>query len=85
MRDAGTTLSFGSSKVQATTLRNTPAAHQIAQPPATGASTHGSGFWGNVSWQRFNGLEVTGLVAKRFLSLPYGIVSAHSRHLNLHM
>jgi hypothetical protein len=38
-----------------------------------------------VSWQRFNGLEVTGLVAKRFLSLPYGIVSAHSRHLNLHM
>jgi len=36
---------------------------------------------GKVSWQHFNGLEVTGLVAKRFLGLPYGIVSAHSRHV----
>jgi len=54
--------------------------------PTTGnRCQHACGFWGNVSWQRFNGLEVTGLVAKRFLSLPYGIVSAHSRHLNLHM
>jgi hypothetical protein len=26
---------------------------------------------GKVSWQHFNGLEVTGLVAKRFLGLPY--------------
>jgi len=34
-----------------------------------------------VSWQHFNGLEVTGLVAKRFLGLPYAIVSAHSRHV----
>ena len=36
---------------------------------------------GKVSWQHFNGLEVTGLVAKRFLGLPYAIVSAHSRHV----
>jgi hypothetical protein len=36
---------------------------------------------GKVSWQHFNGLEVTGIVAKRFLGLPYAIVSAHSRHL----
>ena len=36
---------------------------------------------GKVSWQHFNGLEVAGLVAKRFLGLPYGIVSAHSRHV----
>jgi len=36
---------------------------------------------GKVSWQHFNGLEVTGLAAKRFLGLPYAIVSAHSRHL----
>jgi hypothetical protein len=36
---------------------------------------------GKVSWQHFNGLEVTGLVAKRFLGLPMPIVSAHSRHV----
>lgn len=28
----------------------------------------------------FNGLEVTGIVAKRFLGVPYVSVSAHSRH-----
>ena len=31
--------------------------------------------------QHFNGLEVTGIVAKRFLGMPYAIVSAHSRHV----
>jgi hypothetical protein len=36
---------------------------------------------GKVSEQHFNGLEVTGIVAKRFLGLPYAIVSAHSRHV----
>ncbi len=36
---------------------------------------------GKVSGQDFNGLEVTGIVAKRFLGLPYAVVSAHSRHL----
>ena len=36
---------------------------------------------GKVSRQHFNGLEVTGIVAKRFLGLPYVIVSAHSRHV----
>jgi len=36
---------------------------------------------GKVSQQHFNGLEVTGIVAKRFLGLPYAIVSAHSRHV----
>jgi hypothetical protein len=36
---------------------------------------------GKVSHQHFNGLEVTGIVAKRFLGLPYAIVSAHSRHV----
>jgi hypothetical protein len=34
-----------------------------------------------VSRQHFNGLEITGIVAKRFLGLPYTIVSAHSRHV----
>jgi hypothetical protein len=29
----------------------------------------------------FNCLEVTGIVAKRFLGLPYTTVSAHSRHI----
>jgi hypothetical protein len=29
----------------------------------------------------FNGLEVTGIVAKRFLGMPYATVSAHSRHI----
>ena len=31
--------------------------------------------------QDFNGLEVTGIVAKRFLGVPYVTVSAHSRHV----
>jgi hypothetical protein len=29
----------------------------------------------------FNALEVTGIVVKRFLGVPYTIVSAHSRHI----
>ena len=36
---------------------------------------------GKVSRHHFNGLEITGIVAKRFLGLPYAIVSAHSRHV----
>jgi hypothetical protein len=36
---------------------------------------------GKVSRQHFNGLEVTGIVAKRFLGFPYAVVSAHSRHV----
>ena len=36
---------------------------------------------GKVKQQHFNGLEVTGIVAKRFLGVPYTIVSAHSRHI----
>jgi hypothetical protein len=31
--------------------------------------------------QNFNGLEITGIVAKRFLGIPYATVSAHPRHL----
>jgi hypothetical protein len=31
--------------------------------------------------QRFNGLEVTQIVARRFLGVPYVTVSAHSRHM----
>src|SRR5438270_7700326 len=31
--------------------------------------------------QNFNSLEVTGIVAKRFLGVPYVIVSAHSRQV----
>lgn len=36
---------------------------------------------GKVKQQHFNGLEVPGIVAKRFLGMPYAIVSAHSRHI----
>ena len=36
---------------------------------------------GEVNKQHFNGLEVTGIVAKRFLGFAYTVVSAHSRHL----
>jgi hypothetical protein len=36
---------------------------------------------GKVSYLNFNSLEVTGIVAKRFLGVPYAIVSAHSRHV----
>jgi hypothetical protein len=31
--------------------------------------------------QQFNGLEVTEIVARRFLGVPYVTVSAHSRHM----
>ncbi len=31
--------------------------------------------------QHFNGLEVTAIVARHFLGVPYVTVSAHSRHL----
>jgi len=31
--------------------------------------------------QNFNSLEVTGIVARRFLGVPYVTVSAHSRHM----
>ncbi len=34
-----------------------------------------------VSERHFNGLEVTGIVAKRFLGVRYTVVSAHSRHV----
>jgi len=31
--------------------------------------------------QSFNCLEITGIVAKRFLGVPYATLSAHSRHI----
>ena len=34
-----------------------------------------------VESQHFNGLEVTEIVARRFLGVPYVTVSAHSRHI----
>ena len=34
-----------------------------------------------VKGQHFNGLEVTGIVERRFLGVPYAVVSAHSRHV----
>ena len=34
-----------------------------------------------VKLQHFNGLEVTEIVARHFLGVPYVTVSAHSRHL----
>jgi hypothetical protein len=36
---------------------------------------------GKLKQQHFNGLEVTEIVAKRFLGVPYATVSAHSRHI----
>ncbi|MGA8763377.1 MAG: hypothetical protein WB562_10975 [Candidatus Sulfotelmatobacter sp.] len=36
---------------------------------------------GKVRPQHFNTLEVTGIVARHFLGLPYVTVSAHSRHI----
>jgi hypothetical protein len=36
---------------------------------------------GKVREQNFNALEITGIVAKRFLGVPYAVVTAHSRHL----
>jgi hypothetical protein len=36
---------------------------------------------GKVKQEHFNALEVTGIVAKRFLGIPYTVVMAHSRHV----
>lgn len=36
---------------------------------------------GKVRQQPFNALEVTGILMKRFLRVPYTVVSAHSRHI----
>ena len=36
---------------------------------------------GKVKQQHFNGLEVTAIVARHFLGVPYVTVSAHSRHM----
>jgi hypothetical protein len=36
---------------------------------------------GKVRGQDFNCLEVTEIIAKRFLGVPYTTVSAHSRHI----
>ena len=36
---------------------------------------------GKVRHQPFNALEVTGIVRKHFLGVPYTTVSAHSRHI----
>jgi hypothetical protein len=36
---------------------------------------------GKLRPMNFNCLEVTGIVAKRFLGVPYTVVSAHSRHI----
>ena len=36
---------------------------------------------GRLKPTNFNCLEVTGIVAKRFLGVPYTVVSAHSRHI----
>lgn len=35
----------------------------------------------NVKQQHFNGLEVTAIVPRHFLGVPYVTVSAHSRHM----
>ena len=37
--------------------------------------------FGKVRHQPFNALEVTRIVRKRFLGVPYTLVSAHSRHV----
>ena len=36
---------------------------------------------GKVEPGHLNGLEVTGIVAKHFLGMPFAIVTAHSRHI----
>jgi hypothetical protein len=36
---------------------------------------------GKARREHFNALEVTGIVAKRFLGIPYTVVMAHSRHV----
>jgi hypothetical protein len=36
---------------------------------------------GRLQPMNFNCLEVTGIAAKRFLGVPYTVISAHSRHI----
>jgi hypothetical protein len=35
----------------------------------------------NLKSEKFNGLEITQVAAKRFLGLPYATVCGHSRHI----
>jgi hypothetical protein len=35
----------------------------------------------NLKSEKFNGLEITQVAAKRFMGLPYATVHAHSRHI----
>ncbi len=35
----------------------------------------------NLNSEKFNGLEITHVAAKRFLGLPYTTICAHSRHI----
>jgi hypothetical protein len=37
--------------------------------------------FGKVKRQHFNAVEVTEIVTRRFLGVPYSMVSAHSRHI----
>jgi hypothetical protein len=51
---------------------------------AVGAVKIGNALQGllrKVQPQNFNSLEITGIVARRFLGVPYVTVSAHSRHM----
>jgi hypothetical protein len=72
IRAAGWTFFFIASEAKATFF-GAPGANKIGH-----ALTR---ILGKVSGQHFNGLQVTGIVAKHFLGLPYTVVSAHSRHV----
>jgi hypothetical protein len=53
----------------------------LGAPEATKIQRAVNRILGKTNQQHFNGLEVTGIARKRFLGLPYVVVSAHPRHV----
>jgi hypothetical protein len=53
----------------------------FGSPRATRVQSALTRILAKVKQQHFNGLEVTAIVARHFLGVPYVTVSAHSRHM----
>jgi hypothetical protein len=72
IRAAGWNFFFIASKMDATFL---------GSPRTTKIHYAVNRILGHVNKERFNSLEVTGIVTKHFLGIPYTVVSTHPRHV----
>lgn len=72
LRDAGWTFFFVAGEIQAKVL-GTAGSNNLRK--AVGRILE------RVNRQHYNGVEITGIIAKHFLGVPYTVVSAHARHI----